>query len=693
MDWLFEATNIHLGYHLTEKSSTIKWLDLAMPLKHSHRLRSHRDLQQIAGHNPDSEQIFEDSLVESQRTFAHKGKQSQQPVYVVSGLKTNLLGLPAITALNLAARIDTTAQDETDKDEDVRKQFPMVFKGLGNLGEEYSIRLKEDATHYSLFTPRHVPLPQRAQVQEELKRMEAMGVISKVDEPTQWCAGMVVVPKKDGKVGICVDLKTLNESVLREVHPMPKVDETLAQLTGAKIFSKLDANSGFWQIPLLKTSRPLTCFITPFGRYQYNKLPFGISSAPEHFQKRMSAILSGLEGFVCQMDDVLVFGKDQKEHDTRLTAVLKRIEASGATLNPQKCEFSRKTLKFLGHLVDAEGVRADPSKTAAIREMSPPTNVPELRRFMGMVNQLGKFSQNLATLTQPLRELLSKKHSWVWGPSQEQAFSQVKDELSKPTTLALFDVQNESKFSADASVYGLGAVLLQKTDSQWKPFAYASRSLSETERRYAQIEKEALAITWACEKFSMYVLSKRFSIETDHKPLVPLLVSKHLDSLPPRVLRFRLRLARFDFSIEHTPGKYLYTADTLSRASLSSSDDDPNQGVLAELAMEACIAHIPASQSRLSEYEEAQNSDPLCSLVIKYCRTGWPGKQKVDEALAPYWEAQGDLTLHKNLLLCGTRIVVPASMQRETLTKLHEGHQGIERCRQSKDFSVVAWSI
>ena len=169
---------------------------------------------------------------------------------------------------------------------------------------------------------------------------------------------------------------------------------------------------------------------------------------------------------------------------------------------------------------------------------------------------------------------------------------------------------------------------------------------------------------------------------------MPLLGSKHLDSLPPRVLRFRLRLARFDFSIEHTPGKYLYTADTLSRAPLSSSDDDPNQGVLAELAMEACIAHIPASQSRLSEYEEAQNSDPLCSLVIKYCHTGWPGKQKVDEALAPYWEAQGDLTLHGNLLLYGTRIVVPSSMQRETLTKLHEGHQGIERCRQRVRISV-----
>ena len=205
------------------------------------------------------------------------------------------------------------------------------------------------------------------------------------------------------------------------------------------------------------------------------------------------------------MDDVLVFGRDQAEHDTRLTAVLKQVESAEATLNPEKCEFSRKSLKFLGHIIDANGIRADPEKTAAIREMKPPTNVSKLRRFMGMVNQLGKFSKDLATLTAPLRVLLSKKQAWTWGPSQEQAFSQVKEELSKSTILALFDVRKESKISADASAYGVGAVLLQKTKLGWKPVAYASRSLSETEQRYAQIEKEALAITWACEKFSMYI--------------------------------------------------------------------------------------------------------------------------------------------------------------------------------------------
>ena len=199
---------------------------------------------------------------------------------------------------------------------------------------------------------------------------------------------MVVVPKKSGSIRICVDLKPLNESVLREVHPLPKVDDTLAQLAGAKVFSKLDANSGFWQIPLAKESRLLTTFITPYGRYCFNKLPFGISSAPELFQKRMNNILRGLEGVLCLMDDILIFAKDMEEHHKRVTSVLKRIKEAGVTLNIDKCEFAKFKITFLGHLIDENGIQADPAKTSSILQMEPPTNVPELRRFLGMVNQL-----------------------------------------------------------------------------------------------------------------------------------------------------------------------------------------------------------------------------------------------------------------------------------------------------------------
>ena len=345
--------------------------------------------------------------------LTHDGKSSCQQVFVVKGLRSNLLGLPAIKATRLDETTTTTAPLCSKY---IHERFRTVFQGLGNLGEDYEIKLKPGANPFALFTPRRVPLPLREKVAEELKRMEAMGVISKVDIPTPWCAGMVVAPKKSGAVRICVDLKPLNQSVLREVHPLPKVDDTLAQLTGARLFSKLDANSGFWQIPLSPASRLLTTFITPFGRFCFNKLPFGISSAPEHFQKRMSRILTGLEGVVCQMDDILVFGHNKAEHDARLLAALQRIKSAGATLNTQKCEFSQISITFLGHKIDHTGIQADPEKTKAIREMDPPTTVSELRRFLGMVNQLGKFTPQLAHLTQPLRGLLSKGATWLWGP-------------------------------------------------------------------------------------------------------------------------------------------------------------------------------------------------------------------------------------------------------------------------------------
>ena len=501
--------------------------------------------------------------------------------------------------------------------------------------------------------------------------MEAQGIISKVDIPTPWCSGMVPVLKKSGSVRICVDLQKLNECVQREVHPLPRVDETLGQLAGAEVFSKLNANSGFWQIPLAEESRLLTTFITPFGRFCFNKLPFGICSALEHFQKQMSRILEGVEGVVCQIDDVLVYGSNQDDHDSRLNAVLERMERAGVTLNLEKCSFSQPQLKFLGHIINKHGVLADPEKTAAVREMEAPTSISELRRFLGMANQLGRFSHKLAELTQSLRDLLNKKQSWVWGPDQNLAFRQVKDELTRPTILALYDPLLETKISADASSFGLGAVILQKNrSSQWRPVAFASRSMTDVERRYAQIEKEALATVWACEKFQDYILGKKILIETDHKPLVPLLNTKHLDSLPPRVLRFRLRLARFSYSVEHVPGKLLCTADTLSRAPIAALQCDKDLQQEAEWWIHAIVQSLPASQQRLQQYIESQAKDPVCSELIKFCREGWPAKNHLKPELKPYWEAQHKISLSHNLLLYESRIIVPLSLQGQTLEKI-----------------------
>ena len=249
------------------------------------------------------------------------------------------------------------------------------------------------------------------------------------------------------------------------------MDETLAQLSGAKVFTKLDANSGFWQIPLSEQSRLLTTFIIPMGRFCFNKLPFRISSAPEHFQKCMPAILEGLPGVVCQMDDVLIHGKDQAEHDSRLLKALTRI-------------------KFVEHIVDSNGITANPDKMKTLEQMGKPINITELRRFLGTMNQLGKFSPNLAQTTQLLCELhvLGKKSIWVWDTPQATAFKEVKRELTATTTIALYDPAADMKVSADASAYRLGVVLQQKYAEGWKHVAYASRSFSEKESRYDQIE-------------------------------------------------------------------------------------------------------------------------------------------------------------------------------------------------------------
>ena len=249
------------------------------------------------------------------------------------------------------------------------------------------------------------------------------------------------------------------------------------------------------------------------------------------------------------------------EHVERLKTVLKRLQDAGVTLN-EICEFSKRFVKFLGHIIDEQGIRPDPAKTEAIRNFPVPQKVNDLQRFMGMVNQMVKFIPNLANLNEPLRQLLRKENMWKWDKAQQQSFEGIKNELTSATNLAHYDPSRPTVISSDASSFGLGAVLLQlQEDGTRKLVYYASRSLSETEKRYAVIEKEALAVTWACDKFSDYVLGMKFTVETDHKPLVHLFTSTDLSKMPPRILRFRMRLMKYELDVVYVPGKEQITAD------------------------------------------------------------------------------------------------------------------------------------
>ena len=242
-----------------------------------------------------------------------------------------------------------------------------------------------------------------------------------------------------------------------------------------------------------------------------------------------------------------------------------------------------------------------------------------------MVNQLGKFTPRIADLSSPLRELLSTKNVWTWDKKHDESFEAIKQELSRPTVL--------TKVCADTSTFGLGAVLLQQSQQyDWKPIAYASRTMNETEQRYSQIEKEALTLVWACEKFSGYIIGKRSHLDTDHKPLVPLLSKTHLNRLSPRVLCFRLRLMQFDYSISHVPGKLLYTANTLSHAPIDKivTEDDETEAMV-----QAILSLFPGT-NHLEEYRKVQHADATCSKLIAFCRNGWPERSKVIGDLSRY---------------------------------------------------------
>ena len=613
-------------------------------------------------------------------------ESSSQEIFVVNGARLALLGRPAIEMLKIVQTVNAVEAEE------VKEKFPNLFKGLGKLdGPDYVIKLKPDAKPHAISTPRRVPVPLFSKVKEELSRMEQMEIISKVDEPTEWCAGMVVVPKANGKVRICVDLTKLNESILREYHPLPSVDHTLAQLAGVTIFSKLDANSGFWQIGLSPESAKLTTFITPFGRFCFNRLPFGISSAPEHFQKRITQVLEGTDGALCQMDDILVYGKSVGEHNQHLEATLHKLQEANLTLNEEKCEFSKPSVEFLGTLIDSEGVHVSPKKVEAILKMKMPQDQTELRRFLGMVNQLSKFRPQIAELSKPLRDLLSSKSHWLWSDAQQQAFTALKESLTSTPTLAHYDASRQTKLSSDASSHGLGAVLMQRQDDgEWRPVVYASRAMSPTEQRYAQIEKEALGITWASERFADYLIGLEFHIETDHKPLVPLLSTKNLEDLPARVQRFRMRMMRFTYSISHVPGKSLYTADTLSRAPLVRplNREEEKLEVDVQAYVDSIVKYLPATEDRLEDFRSQQQQDEITRQLITYCSEGWPEKSQLPGPLKVYWPERSDLTVQHGLLMKGNRLVVPLPMRIDVLEKLHDAHQGITKCRERAKASV-----
>ena len=379
------------------------------------------------------------------------------------------------------------------------------------------------------------------------------------------------------------------------------------------------------------------------------------------------------------MADILVFAPTQDIHDATLEAVQTTLADAGVVLNPDKCTISTNSVKFLGHMVSAEGISPDPRKLEALATLQAPTNIAELRRALGMFTFLTKFLPKMATVSAPLRLLLKSDSAWQWTDAQQAAFDRLKQLASSAPCLALFDPSQPCKVSADASSYGLGAVLLQPRGSNWVPVAYTSRSLTTAETRYAQIEKECLASVWACEHFHHFLYGgPQLTVETNHKPLVLLINSA--DRTPLRCQRLLLRLMKYNVVAVHIPGKFLTVADTLSRSPLPSMQ---SSSALQDdvTAFVSAITHNPSCQVDNQRLRSATLLDPIASHLSDFILDGWPCKSNsVPSDLRPYFPFRAQLSVGNDFIYCGNRIFVSESCRSEVLSTLHEGHQGTTKC-------------
>ena len=617
-------------------------------------------------------------------TLATSQARITTDVYVLAKDCVNLLGLPDITALDVVKRNNNVAavvqQSTTLRPED---EFREVFSGLGCMREMHKLKVKPDAVPYAVNTPRRVALPQRKPLETELRRLVADGVIEEVKHHTDWCAPVlpVIKPSAPGaeiSIRPTVDYTEFNKVVLPEKYQLPIVDECLGGLAGCNVFSKLDARKSFFQVLLHPDSRDYTTFITHIGRFRFCRLPMGLKSASEVFQRRIADVLAGIPGVVNLIDDILVGGADIEEHDERLRQVLQRLKNNGLTLN-EKCAIRVRQCTIFGHIISPDGILPLDSRVRAVLEMKTPEDVVALRSFLGSVNYHMRFLPHLAQKTELLRGLLRHDSDGVWSDAHTAAFEDIKTALASPPVLAVYDPKKPTRVTSDSSLTAMGAVLEQLHDDVWRPIHYVSASYSDTVSRYSMVEKEAYAAVLACERLEMYLLGlPEFTLRVDHKPLLAILGSKPISDLPVRLQRFRMRLVPFRYRIEHISGKAMTTADFLSRCALP--DKTPNVDVLEEdlrldsIAEEQLLSSLPMSSPCRKRLQAAQLQDSSCSAVKEILQDGWPNYHDLADNVKPFNKFQEDLHVVDNTLVFKNRIYVPAILRAELMAQAHVGH-------------------
>nr|XP_055061179.1 uncharacterized protein K02A2.6-like [Misgurnus anguillicaudatus] len=595
---------------------------------------------------------------------------------IVKGDGPSLMGRDWSSRLNLNWSQLNKLSVSSETVDQLCDRYASVFQpDLGMLkGISAKLHVVKDAVP-KFCKPRTVPYALKQSVEKELCKLEKEGVISPVSY-SEWAAPIVCIPKKDDSVRICGDYKvTINPWLEVDQYPLPRTQDLFTKLSGGQKFTKLDLSQAYQQVPLEESSKRYLTVNTQKGLYIYNRLPYGVASAPAIFQKIMDQILQGMEGVICYLDDILITGKDTKQHMENLEEVLKRLQASNLRVRREKCLFFQSSVSYLGHVIDSDGIHPMKEKTDAIKKAAIPENVTELRSFLALLNYYGKFIPNLSTIIKPMTELLHKDIAWSWSENCQAAFEDAKRHLMSNQVLIHFDPDLPLILACDASPVGVGAVISHRmSDGSERPIAFASRMLTKTERNYSQIKKEALGLVFGVMKFHEYLFGRQFILVTDHKPLLKILGPK--TGVPTlaaaRMQRWSLILSAYKYEIQYKRSEHHGNADALSRLPLKNEDVRSNPVYRLSYLDELPVTAVDIAQTT--------ETDPVLKKVKDYVMSGWP-KHIVEEKIKPYFAKKFELSVEHDCLLWGYRVVIPETLRDRLLAELHDSHWGMVKMK------------
>ena len=573
-------------------------------------------------------------------------------------------------------------------------------------GARMHIELKPGAVPRAMAAPRPIPYAEKAAVWEAIKEMWDRGIIEKMgSEPSPWCSSLHYVFKKTGKARIVNDLRYLNQNIVRPIYPQQTPREAIARIPpDATWFSVIDMAAGYFQVELDKESQHLTSFITPWGRFKYTRDVMGLASAGDFFNQVTDEALAAVMHFIAKVvDDLLVWGSSKEECKERTEAVFRACRAANIKLNRDKAVLVQQEVKFAGSIISKEGIRADPELLAALAEFPQPRNKTDLRAFLGLAEQVAKFTSQKSTVIGPMRCLLTKGQDWFWDENMQKQFERARREMTRPQCLARYSPDKPLFLYTDAScINGLGFILMQEEPDGRRLIVEAgSRCLTGAETRYAVVELELCGVVWAALKLRMFLQGRKFTVITDHKPLVGVLERALGAQSNRRLVNLASKISHLQFDIKWIAGKANMMADALSRSPVHKPDDQDEelggsegalvaahlvQGQMSEAisawteATEVSRVHVEQEERQESAHQKRLKMDSAhderVARLREHIQGGLPWKKG-----EPWFDQRGQLSIANDgmCVLFDGKIIVPENSKLFLLEAAHTGHLGAEK--------------